>query len=94
MKCLRQTAEVISRKTNAARVEEAMSGPIRKRRAANPYYEGPPSDHFDGETFFNPGGMLPGNSRRARPIAARRRPREMAAQLAEPARAGSAGSDR
>lgn len=38
-----------------------MSGPIRKRRAANPYYEGPPSDHFDGETFFNPGGKFPGN---------------------------------
>lgn len=24
--------------------------------AANPYYQGPPSDHFDGVTFFNPGG--------------------------------------
>jgi L-ascorbate metabolism protein UlaG (beta-lactamase superfamily) len=22
----------------------------------NPYYSGPPSDHFDGVTFFNPGG--------------------------------------
>jgi L-ascorbate metabolism protein UlaG (beta-lactamase superfamily) len=22
----------------------------------NPYYAGPPSDHFDGVTFFNPGG--------------------------------------
>ena len=22
----------------------------------NPYYQGPPSDHFDGTTFFNPGG--------------------------------------
>lgn len=22
---------------------------------SNPYYEGPPSDHFDGERFFNPG---------------------------------------
>ena len=22
----------------------------------NPYYQGPPSDHFDGVTFFNPGG--------------------------------------
>jgi L-ascorbate metabolism protein UlaG (beta-lactamase superfamily) len=26
----------------------------------NPYYQGPPSDHFDGEVFFNPGGAPPG----------------------------------
>ncbi len=26
---------------------------------ANPYYSGPPSDHFDGVTFFNPGGTPP-----------------------------------
>ncbi|RFC63768.1 hypothetical protein DYI37_10570 [Fulvimarina endophytica] len=25
----------------------------------NPYYEGPVSDHFDGHTFFNPGGEEP-----------------------------------
>ena len=24
-------------------------------RSANPYYSGPPNDHFDGECFFNPG---------------------------------------
>lgn len=30
-------------------------------RAANPYYGGPPSDHFDGRVFFNPGGTPPGN---------------------------------
>jgi L-ascorbate metabolism protein UlaG (beta-lactamase superfamily) len=26
------------------------------RASANPYYSGPPSDHFDGERFFNPDG--------------------------------------
>jgi L-ascorbate metabolism protein UlaG (beta-lactamase superfamily) len=26
------------------------------RPSANPYYSGPPSNHFDGVTFFNPGG--------------------------------------
>ena len=25
----------------------------------NPYYSGPESDHFDGERFFNPEGMVP-----------------------------------
>ena len=29
------------------------------RGAANPYYQGPPSDHFDGVRFFNPGGTPP-----------------------------------
>ncbi len=28
-------------------------------RAANRYYDGPPSDHFDGRRFFNPGGTEP-----------------------------------
>lgn len=28
-------------------------------RAANAYYQGPVSDHFDGVTFFNPGGREP-----------------------------------
>ncbi|MGX5801600.1 MBL fold metallo-hydrolase [Bradyrhizobium sp. Arg314] len=27
---------------------------------ANRYYSGPPSDHFDGTLFFNPGGKPPG----------------------------------
>jgi len=26
---------------------------------ANAYYQGPPSDHFDGERFFNPSGVRP-----------------------------------
>ncbi|WP_137930392.1 MBL fold metallo-hydrolase [Mesorhizobium comanense] len=30
------------------------------KRAANRYYSGPPSDHFDGTLFFNPGGRMPG----------------------------------
>lgn len=30
-----------------------------KARAGNPYYNGPVSDHFDGTTFFNPGGEEP-----------------------------------
>ena len=28
--------------------------------ARNPYYQGPASDHFDGQRFFNPGGVEPG----------------------------------
>ncbi|MCZ8544111.1 MBL fold metallo-hydrolase [Mesorhizobium qingshengii] len=31
-----------------------------KKTAANRYYSGPPSDHFDGTLFFNPGGQPPG----------------------------------
>ncbi|MBZ9675328.1 MBL fold metallo-hydrolase [Mesorhizobium sp. ES1-1] len=30
-----------------------------KKKAANRYYNGPPSDHFDGALFFNPGGQMP-----------------------------------
>ncbi|TKB07221.1 MAG: MBL fold metallo-hydrolase [Mesorhizobium sp.] len=30
------------------------------KRAANRYYSGPPSDHFDGALFFNPDGKPPG----------------------------------
>ena len=33
--------------------------PARKK-AANRYYGGPASDHFDGTLFFNPGGQIPG----------------------------------
>ena len=29
--------------------------------SGNRYYAGPPSDHFDGTTFFNPNGAPPGN---------------------------------
>ncbi|GES53350.1 membrane protein [Rhizobium sp. NBRC 114257] len=28
----------------------------------NPYYQGPVSDHFDGQRFFNPGGVAPGDA--------------------------------
>ena len=31
-----------------------------RKRAANRYYSGPPSDHFDGTLFFNPDGQPPG----------------------------------
>ncbi|WP_421915553.1 MBL fold metallo-hydrolase [Mesorhizobium sp.] len=31
-----------------------------RKRAANRYYSGPPSDHFDGTLFFNPDGKPPG----------------------------------
>ncbi len=31
-----------------------------RKRAANRYYSGPPSDHFDGALFFNPDGKPPG----------------------------------
>ncbi len=31
-----------------------------RRTGANRYYSGPPSDHFDGMLFFNPGGKPPG----------------------------------
>ncbi len=30
------------------------------KKAANRYYSGPPSDHFDGTLFFNPDGKPPG----------------------------------
>jgi L-ascorbate metabolism protein UlaG (beta-lactamase superfamily) len=33
--------------------------PAKQKR--NPYYSGPVSDHFDGERFFNPGGVAPGS---------------------------------
>ncbi len=32
----------------------------RQANAANRYYSGPASDHFDGTHFFNPGGRAPG----------------------------------
>jgi len=32
-----------------------------RRASANPYYDGPVSDHFDGTYFFNPGGREPGS---------------------------------
>ncbi|WP_027037443.1 MBL fold metallo-hydrolase [Mesorhizobium ciceri] len=31
-----------------------------RKTAANRYYSGPPSDHFDGALFFNPDGQPPG----------------------------------
>ncbi|MER9329487.1 MBL fold metallo-hydrolase [Mesorhizobium sp. M0488] len=31
-----------------------------RKKAANRYYSGPPSDHFDGNLFFNPDGQIPG----------------------------------
>jgi len=31
-----------------------------RKKAANRYYSGPPSDHFDGTLFFNPDGQPPG----------------------------------
>jgi L-ascorbate metabolism protein UlaG (beta-lactamase superfamily) len=34
----------------------AAMGLMGFRARANPYYAGPPSDHFDGVRFFNPGG--------------------------------------
>jgi L-ascorbate metabolism protein UlaG (beta-lactamase superfamily) len=38
----------------------AMIGSAEKAEAAvNSYYSGPPSDHFDGRQFFNPGGRPP-----------------------------------
>jgi L-ascorbate metabolism protein UlaG (beta-lactamase superfamily) len=33
-----------------------LAGLMGFRASANPYYAGPPSDHFDGVRFFNPGG--------------------------------------
>lgn len=32
---------------------------VRRATAANPYYQGPVSDHFDGKLFFNPDGIEP-----------------------------------
>lgn len=36
------------------------SGAGSRKGARNRYYAGPPSDHFDGTVFFNPGGRPPG----------------------------------
>lgn len=36
---------------------------MRPAAAANRYYSGPVSDHFDGTVFFNPGGTPPGSFR-------------------------------
>ena len=30
-----------------------------RANAANPYYTGPETDHFDGRVFFNPDGVAP-----------------------------------
>jgi L-ascorbate metabolism protein UlaG (beta-lactamase superfamily) len=35
----------------------------RSSKPANPYYQGPKSDHFNGTRFFNPGGIPPGTLR-------------------------------
>ena len=44
-----------------AETETRGSGKLAARkRAANRYYSGPPSDHFDGTLFFNPDGQMPG----------------------------------
>lgn len=32
---------------------------MKQANAANPYYSGPPTDHYDGRTFFNPEGIPP-----------------------------------
>ncbi len=32
---------------------------LKRKRAKNPYYNGPKSDHFDGRVFFNPQGEQP-----------------------------------
>ncbi|CAN7660072.1 MBL fold metallo-hydrolase [Rhizobium sp. LjRoot254] len=32
----------------------------KSSKPANPYYQGPKSDHFNGARFFNPGGVGPG----------------------------------
>ncbi|WGH77762.1 MBL fold metallo-hydrolase [Jannaschia ovalis] len=32
---------------------------VREAKMGNRYYAGPPSDHFDGTEFFNPGGQPP-----------------------------------
>lgn len=33
----------------------------KRPKPANPYYQGPVSDHFDGRIFFNPDGEAPGS---------------------------------
>jgi L-ascorbate metabolism protein UlaG (beta-lactamase superfamily) len=38
---------------------EARSGWTRLRSRRNSYYQGPPSDHFDGVRFYNPGTIRP-----------------------------------
>jgi len=48
-------AEPMSRNRNP--LEHTLAA---RKKAANRYYSGPPSDHFDGTLFFNPGGRMPG----------------------------------
>jgi L-ascorbate metabolism protein UlaG (beta-lactamase superfamily) len=36
-------------------IAAALGGFMSVRSRTNPYYDGPPSDHFDGAHFFNPG---------------------------------------
>lgn len=36
---------------------------VKSSKPANPYYQGPKSDHFNGTRFFNPGGTPPGTLR-------------------------------
>lgn len=35
----------------------------KSKKPANPYYQGPKSDHFNGTRFFNPDGIPPGTLR-------------------------------
>ena len=57
---------------------------------ANAYYQGPPSDHFDGVRFFNPGGVRPQGTGRVPQVAAGRPRRGVAEELPEPLSAGPA----
>jgi hypothetical protein len=45
---------------NAKRQKNQEEAPIGESRRRNHYYSGPPSDHFDGELFYNPDGIPPG----------------------------------
>jgi L-ascorbate metabolism protein UlaG (beta-lactamase superfamily) len=40
--------------TSLAAIGAAITGTAAMARSGNAYYQGPPSDHFDGTVFFNP----------------------------------------
>ncbi|TIR45410.1 MAG: hypothetical protein E5X28_14845, partial [Mesorhizobium sp.] len=55
-KCLRQAAASLFQDKRQGVGGETMAA---RTRAANRYYSGPLSDHFDGSLFFNPDGRPP-----------------------------------
>lgn len=54
------------------------------KKSHNPYYSGPRSDHFDGERFFNPGGVIPSGFSSVLKWRLQERPEKWAGELKSP----------